>query len=407
MTEEATIRRGPRNARYTTVPNHVFEDTKLSMEARWLLGYLLSKPDGWIVRLSDIRKKGGCGRDKARAMVAELVDERYAEREEARKDGKFNGLSLVIYDEPRAQEVSAEGADVEGENTTVASLPQTEKPATVKPATVNPPLVKTEDLATPESSIERDAREAEDPKKIEAEGWALLKNWPGFDGMPKEPAMAIWRTQSPEDRAAMRRRFLPWLELLRRQKKSHIPAPSTFMRERLWEAVPDPAEAPAPPAVAPPFGKLFGARRMALLLAGPGALPRPSAFIAGLIAAGGEAGERERLAHQATHGWPEVNRMHDSAAVRRGVTIAPVDEPAAAAVALMEAVSVGSGLWDAWKVEHERRGWPWLPDPGALQWVQFPAGGPDGLGVFEMALRGETKANEGNHDDAGRPEAAE
>ena len=63
MSAEATIRRGVRNSRYAAIPNHVFEDARLSMEARWLLGYLLSKPDNWTLVLRDINKKGGCGRD--------------------------------------------------------------------------------------------------------------------------------------------------------------------------------------------------------------------------------------------------------------------------------------------------------------------------------------------------------
>ncbi|RVA18805.1 helix-turn-helix domain-containing protein, partial [Mesorhizobium sp. M7A.F.Ca.CA.004.11.2.1] len=136
MSEEATIRRGVRNARYTTVPNHVFEDVRLSMEARWLLGYLLSKPDNWTVILGDIARRGGCGRDKARKIVNELVKHGYADKEQEREDGRFGKLSLVIFDEPRELRDSAAG---EG----VASLPQTENPSTVMPSTVNPTLVNT------------------------------------------------------------------------------------------------------------------------------------------------------------------------------------------------------------------------------------------------------------------------
>ena len=65
----------------------------------------------------------------------------------------------------------------------------------------------------------------------------------------------------------------------------------------------------------------------------------------------------------------------------------------------MEQVRVGSERWDAWQRLHAARGWPWLPDPGDQQWVYFPAGGPERLGEFEAAVRGE--------DDAGGREAAE
>jgi len=76
----------------------------------------LSKPDNWTVVLRDIINKGNCGRDKARRMVAELVELGYAQKEQARDGGRFSALSLVIYDEPFAIEVTE----------SVASLPQTE-----------------------------------------------------------------------------------------------------------------------------------------------------------------------------------------------------------------------------------------------------------------------------------------
>ncbi|MGV1769600.1 helix-turn-helix domain-containing protein [Agrobacterium vitis] len=101
MSGEATIRRGVRNAHYAAIPNHVFEDARLSMEARWLLSYLLSKPDNWTVVIGDIVKKGNCGRDKARKMIVELVETGYAEREQTRAGGKFGPTVLVIFDEPR------------------------------------------------------------------------------------------------------------------------------------------------------------------------------------------------------------------------------------------------------------------------------------------------------------------
>ncbi|WP_181180094.1 helix-turn-helix domain-containing protein [Mesorhizobium sp. B2-1-3A] len=392
MSEEATIRRGVRNARYTTVPNHVFEDVRLSMEARWLLGYLLSKPDNWTVILGDIARRGGCGRDKARRIVNELVQHGYADKEQEREEGRFGKLSLVIFDEPRELRESTADAGV-------ASLPQTENPSTVNPSTVNPTLVNTDGLAKPESSISRE-REREDSKKIDADGWALLKSWPGFDGMPKEPAMRIWRTLDAEERATARRRFLPWLTLLRAQKKSHIPAPSTYLTEKLWQAVPDPAEAPPAPVLAAPFGKAWGARRAALLLAGSGPLPEPKGFSAKLISEGGELGRREELSRQATYGFPEVSRMHQLAADGKGWTLRPEVEPAETVLALMAAVRVGSDEYRAWKALHDERGWPWLPDPGRQEWVYFPVGGPDGLEAFEQAVRGK-------NDDGGERQAAE
>lgn len=412
--EEPTIRRGTRNARYTAVPNHVFEDVRLSMEARWLLGYLLSKPDGWTVRLGDIRKKGGCGRDKARSMIGELVDAGYAEREPARKEGKFNGLSVVIYDEPQQPvPVEADG---------VASLPQTEKPATAKPATVspgpvNPTLVKTEGLETPESSEEResgresredgqsDALEAKDrPGTAEFEkrvqrfcngtGY-IAGQWKGWDGASLGWISGMFAALSLDERAEAERWRDAYLLNIGERKPQPV---GVFLRDRAWNALHpsllDRAEKmrqkvgnQAGAAIeAKPFGKLWQAWRLKLLVGGPtGPAPRLTAFEQRQVDSG--AWDLPKLMREklAKVGWPQVNNMHDRAARGGSVTVPAELQPLAD---LMEQVRVGSDRWIAWQHEHAKRGWPWLPDPELQEWVYFPAGGPEGMAEFEMAVRG-------------------
>jgi DnaD/phage-associated family protein len=50
----------------------------LSWEARGILWYLLSKPDDWQVRVSDLMQN--CGRDKVRNTLAELIRFGYLEK---------------------------------------------------------------------------------------------------------------------------------------------------------------------------------------------------------------------------------------------------------------------------------------------------------------------------------------
>jgi len=145
---------------------------------------------------------------------------------------------------------------------------------------------------------------------------------------------------------------------------------------------------------------MWGAIRMADLARGPGLLPAPRGFVAQLIEQGGEMGERERLRHQATHGWPKVRRMDEAAANWRGWTVAPSDAALESLAEGFEQVRVGGDFWKAWQALFESSGWPWLPDPGRQEWVYFPAGGPERLSEFEAAIRG-------NEDDAGGREAAE
>ena len=239
----------------------------------------------------------------------------------------------------------------------------------------------------------------EDRKKIEAAYWRMIRVWPGLHGMPKDTGLKAFMALTPEERDMAERRFPAWLEALKAQKKDHVHQPSTYFGKKLFADIADPTEAPPPPSEAPPLGKLWGAVRMRVLLAGAGPVPAARGFVAQLISQGGETGERERLAHISRYGFPVVNRMHDLAASGRSTMVRAGDEPPEEALALMVPCRVGSAAWLEWKDFHEAQGWPWLPDPGRQEWVYFPAGGPGGLGAFEQAVRG-------NHDAGGR-EAAE
>ncbi len=417
MSEEATIRRGVRNARYTTLPNHVFEDIRLSMEARWLLGYLLSKPDNWTVRMGDIAKKGACGRDKARRMINELVEHGYAEKDQQRDEGRFAKLSLVIFDEPKEQrEINDEGASV-------AFLPQTENPSTVnpstgKPAPVNAALVSTENLAIPESQFERErGRDGEEEttssdvdapegltKRAEALFFRSFKTWDRFDVSPKRPMLAAWERLTWSQMQAAADAVPRFLAGKKAAGMKYAPAIASYLDldERLWEAFPPVAEVLPEIVDAPVFGPVWGAlRHREFGLVAPVEGPPPSAFMAEQLKRADEAGEQARRTRRAAHGWPKVNHMHSQALSRKGVSVRRV--VAERLKPLMEPVMVGSSVYDAWRDVHEAKGWPWIPDPGTHPVVYFPVGGPEALAAFEQAIR-----DEGNGDDGGtRQQAAE
>lgn len=76
-----------KDANYFAASNEPFNDKRLSWGARGLMGYLLSKPDGWEVRNSDLIKQGPAGEHKIRRMLAEL-----------RKFGYMNRIRLSLPD---------------------------------------------------------------------------------------------------------------------------------------------------------------------------------------------------------------------------------------------------------------------------------------------------------------------
>lgn len=376
MSQEATIRRGVRNARYAAIPNHVFEDSRLSMEARWLLSYLLSKPDNWTVVVGDITKKGGCGRDKARKMIAELVECGYAEREQQRDDGKFGYSVLVIFDEPRNALESMASSE------SVAFLPQTEMPAPVMPSPVSPAPVKSahsnnlDSANTDCKNLREGVRESEgqedasERRKVEDAFWRVVKGWPDSAGMPKDQWKREWFALTPEERIEAARLRDAWLAMISK-KRDYIAVPGTYFREKLWLDVPQAEEAPKPVnVVAPPYGKLWNSTRIADLLLPPtGVLAGPTGFEQAQINAGKTTLAEVMTEKRMRSGWPTVNLMHERAKERHGWLCPLALEDAAKG---FEQVHRDSERMEAWRREHKRRGWRFF-DGRLPDWIYFPA----------------------------------
>ncbi|TIX58301.1 MAG: helix-turn-helix domain-containing protein, partial [Mesorhizobium sp.] len=171
----------------------------------------------------------------------------------ARENGKRGSNRYRLGFEPDFQPANSAGSS-EREATGEIAPEQPAESDSFNRQNLPPNLVR-EPVKEP---VERAGEGEEDPKKIDKEGWALIKDWPGFDGMPKEPAMRVWRKLSADDRALAKRRFPAWLALLKAQKKTHIPAPSTYFSERLFDAVADVVEQKPTAILAPPFGPVWG-----------------------------------------------------------------------------------------------------------------------------------------------------
>ena len=101
------IIRARKQRRFTTVDNAPFEDKRLRWDTRGLLAYLLTKPDGWEIRIEDLRKQeepedGGrpTGREKIFRMLRELKRYGYLYRTQVNgADGKFTTV-CEVYENP-------------------------------------------------------------------------------------------------------------------------------------------------------------------------------------------------------------------------------------------------------------------------------------------------------------------
>jgi hypothetical protein len=88
---------------HTKISNAMLQDSRLSYDARGLLGDLLSRSDGHEITVSSIIKRGGVGRDKVYRMLKELSDLGYAVAEQDRNSiGQFDRQQYRITDSPTA-----------------------------------------------------------------------------------------------------------------------------------------------------------------------------------------------------------------------------------------------------------------------------------------------------------------
>ncbi|WP_248447255.1 helix-turn-helix domain-containing protein [Sinorhizobium meliloti] len=237
--------------------------------------------------------------------------------------------------------------------------------------TVIEPPIEPSDLREGAREAEGQESQAETPQSIDKAFWSLVKNWPQFDGMPKEPARRAWHALTADERREAAERFPRWLQLLKAQKKSYTPAPSTYFEEKLWRDVPAQDQATKPSnAMAAPFGKLWSATRFADLLLPPSGIVAPPTKFEQMQIDAGQVSLADVMAEKRMRaGWPSVNSMQERARSAQG-SICPLalDEAGQG----FQAVKRDGDLFAAWQREHKRRGWP-FPEGRLPEWVYFPA----------------------------------
>lgn len=86
--------------RYAAIPNAAMRDTALSIEARGLLALMMTHSDEWRFSVAQLRRDCCVGRDKIKAMLAELEARGYLRRIILRNArGQLEGSEWIIFDE--------------------------------------------------------------------------------------------------------------------------------------------------------------------------------------------------------------------------------------------------------------------------------------------------------------------
>lgn len=154
MEKDKTIIRVVKNRDnpYVMVDRSVFECSDLSWKAKGLIGYLLSRPDDWIVRVGDLTKRGRDGRDAVYSGLRELMEYGYIDRTIERDDkGRIITWEYHVYEKPIERPAKPEPNPLLAENPEVVEessdplpgFPDQANPLPGSPDLANPTLLNT------------------------------------------------------------------------------------------------------------------------------------------------------------------------------------------------------------------------------------------------------------------------
>ena len=126
------------------------EDPNLSYKAKGILAYLLTKPDGWIVRVTDLMKHGKDGREAIYNGLKELQAHGYYQKSQVRDErGRISHWDSIIcevpiwkHSDPQSTPDSPHTGNPYMDRTPINTgvLPDTGFPYVVKPDTVKPDM---------------------------------------------------------------------------------------------------------------------------------------------------------------------------------------------------------------------------------------------------------------------------
>ena len=97
---ETFINKSTLQENYSTLPNKLINDEKLSGDGLAVLVYLLSKPSDWKVNAQNIANRFGYGINKVYQIIKQLIQYGYVKKDVIRDQGKYTQIVYHVYDQP-------------------------------------------------------------------------------------------------------------------------------------------------------------------------------------------------------------------------------------------------------------------------------------------------------------------
>lgn len=126
----AIFRQGPRpEDNFTQVPNALYQDPNIPVEAKGLYGYMRSHRDGWVMTTERIGKANGMSKNRAAKYINILIDLGYIIRSQTNENGRFGETEYMILSTP-----CTKNRDTVSESANSQLIPEPKKPDHGKPA---------------------------------------------------------------------------------------------------------------------------------------------------------------------------------------------------------------------------------------------------------------------------------
>lgn len=215
---------------YTSIPQEIFRDERLSLKDIGLLVSMLSLPDNWNFSengLETIFKNDG--QASIRAGLKKLEQAGYLKRERTRdkKSGRMSVVNWYLYESPQCEKPQVENPQVDKPP---VENPNLENPHLDNPRLENPPQSNTKQSTTKESKTKK--------PNTHANGFDLF--WTAYPKKrAKEDARRAWNKLEPDEDLQK-----TIIQAVNAQKFSRdwtndggqfIPYPATWLNGRRWE----------------------------------------------------------------------------------------------------------------------------------------------------------------------------
>lgn len=100
---------------YVMIDRRPIENKNLSYKAKGILTYILSRPDGWEVNITDLKNHGKEGAAALRTGLKELRDAHHICYHVARNVGRITGWLIEVYEIPYDLPIGEQGDGIEDE----------------------------------------------------------------------------------------------------------------------------------------------------------------------------------------------------------------------------------------------------------------------------------------------------